>query len=140
MSLVDIVFNFKPPTNTPFDYFLKVSSHIKSSDLYHDSNGYLVSKRILNKRPDYSHNIRQEDIINGNTYPVTSFAYLIKDNEKMIFFSDRAQGVSAYNESLLINFDRLAYDDGKGVGEGYLKIVQNTFHYKFGIVSARDDM
>lgn len=58
----------------------------------------------------------------------------------MIFFSDRAQGVSAYDESLLINFDRLAYDDGKGVGEGYLKTVSNIFHYKLGVVSARDDM
>jgi hypothetical protein len=35
------------------DYFMKVSTSVKSSTLYHDSNGFLVAKRILNHRPDY---------------------------------------------------------------------------------------
>ena len=75
-----------------------------------------MSKRLLNSRPDYKFEPHPDDIINGNTYPVTAFAYLLSNNKKFIFFSDRAQGVCAYNESLLINFDRLAFDDGKGAG------------------------
>lgn len=80
-----------------YDYFLKVSSNIKNSILYHDSNGYLVSKRVLNSRPDYNFDIIPEDIINSNTYPATAFAYLTDDTKKFIFFSDRAQGVCSYN-------------------------------------------
>jgi hypothetical protein len=30
-------------------------------------------------------------------------------------------------------------DDGKGVGEGYGKIVNNTFRYKFALLSIQDD-
>jgi hypothetical protein len=30
-------------------------------------------------------------------------------------------------------------DDGKGVGEGYSKIVNNTFRYKFALLSTQDD-
>ena len=119
--VVDTVFTFSPPTNAVVDYFLKVSSEVSSSTLYHDSNGYLVSRRPLNWRPDYNYEIKPEDAINGNNYPATVFAYLLDSDKKFVFFSDRAQGVCAYNSSLLINFDRLAYDDGKGVGEVYMK-------------------
>ena len=31
-------------------------------------------------------------------------------------------------------------DDGKGVGEGYYRTVQNTFRYKFALVSTQDDI
>lgn len=55
-------------------------------------------------------------MINANTYPVCSFAYLLQGDKKLLFFTDRAQGVSTYEQDLLINYDRLAMDDGKGVG------------------------
>lgn len=121
------------------DYFMKVSSSVKSDTLFHDSNGFLVSKRPLNWKPDYEFNMKPEDIINGNTYPVCSFAYLIQGDKKFLFFTDRAQGVASFQQDLLINFDRLAMDDGKGVGEGYSKLDRNTFRYKFALISHQDD-
>lgn len=63
----------------------------------------------------------------------------MQNDQKLLFFSDRAQGVAAFKGDLLINFDRLAMDDGKGVGEGYGKIVNNTFRYKFALLSIQDD-
>jgi hypothetical protein len=53
----------------------------------------------------------------------------------MIVFTDRAQGLTLYDESLLINIDRLAGDDYKGVGEGYNKQISNTFKFKVGIIA-----
>ena len=90
-------------------------------------------------KPDYDFKMKKEDAINGNTYPVCSFAYLIDGDKKFLFFTDRAQGVAAFQKDLLINFDRLAMDDGKGVGEGYSKTVNNTWRYKFAIISNQDD-
>lgn len=69
-----------------------------------------------------------------------SFAYLIANNKKFLFFTDRAQGVATYDNDLLINFDRLALDDGKGVGQTYFSTVNNTFRYKFAVVSSSDDI
>lgn len=83
--------------------------------------------------------MKPDDIINGNTYAVCSFAYLVEGNKKLLFFTDRAQGVASFERDLLINFDRLAMDDGKGVGEGYTKTVNNTFRYKFALISNQDD-
>lgn len=83
--------------------------------------------------------MKAEDIINANTYPACSFAYLLKGDKKLVFFTDRAQGVATFDNDLLINFDRLAMDDGKGVGESYTKIVNNTFRYKFALISSNDD-
>ena len=45
-------------------------------------------------------------------------------------------GVSTYDGSLLVNIDRLAMDDYKGVGEGYGFIRQNNFRFKLGITAA----
>ena len=118
---------------------MKVSSHVQSDDLYHDSNGYLVSKRTLNHRPDdYQYDFKSGDLINGNTYPVCSFAYLLSREKKMVFFTDRAQGVAPYQSALLINFDRLTMDDGKGVGQAYTTMTKNTFHYKFAITESTE--
>jgi hypothetical protein len=50
-------------------------------------------------------------------------------------FTDRAQGIAQFDSSYLINIDRLAGDDYKGVGEGYSNIVKNIFNHKIGIVS-----
>jgi hypothetical protein len=80
-----------------------------------------------------------EDQINANIYPVTTFAYLLENEKKLLFFTDRPQGVACYEKDLLINFDRLALDDSKGVGENYLKTVKNTFRYKFAMISQQDD-
>lgn len=36
------------------DYYLRIKSNVnQTSEFYHDSNGFLVAKRILNSRPDY---------------------------------------------------------------------------------------
>lgn len=51
-------------------------------------------------------------------------------------FTDRAQGFAQYDNSYLINIDRLTGDDYKGVGEGYFYQIQNTFYHKIGIVSS----
>ena len=52
-NIVDFSLDFKPPTRSYADYFVKMTSSVKSEVLYHDSNGYLVSRREKNKRPDY---------------------------------------------------------------------------------------
>mgnify|MGYP002078340014 CR=1 FL=1 len=52
-NMIDVWHNFKPATRAMQDYFMKVSSTVKSSTLYHDSNGFLVAKRLYNQRPDY---------------------------------------------------------------------------------------
>lgn len=41
---------------------------------------------------------------------------------------------------MLINIDRLAMDDYKGVGEGYSFVRQNKFNFKFAITSKSDDI
>ena len=138
-NMIDVVHTFKPENRNMVDYFMKVSSTVQSDTLYHDSNGFLVSKRALSSKPDYEFKMKKEDIINGNTYPVCSFAYLIDGDKKFLFFTDRAQGVASFEKDLLINFDRLAMDDGKGVGEGYSKTMNNTFRYKFALISNQDD-
>lgn len=76
-NIVDFSLDFKPPNRSYADYFVKMSSGVKSDVLYHDSNGYLVSKREKNKRPDYDWEAKREDLINANTYPACTFAYLI---------------------------------------------------------------
>ena len=53
---------------------------------------------------------------------------------------DRAQGVTTYDGSLMINVDRLAGDDYKGVGEGYMFVRENRFNFKFGVTSKEDDV
>lgn len=138
-NIIDVEHKFKPGDRNSVDYFMKVSSSVKSDTLYHDSNGFLVSKREIDQRPDYEFKSIPGDRINANTYPVCSFAYLIDNGKKFLFFTDRAQGVASYNKDLLINFDRLAMDDGKGVGQGYFQTVTNIFRYKFAILSAGDD-
>jgi hypothetical protein len=40
----------------------------------------------------------------------------------------------------MINIDRLAADDYKGVGEGYSFVKENRFSFKFAITSSNDDL
>jgi hypothetical protein len=58
----------------------------------------------------------------------------------MIVFTDRAQGVTLYDQSLLVNIDRLAGDDYKGVGEGYNKQINNTFKFKIGLIDKQSNL
>lgn len=51
-----------------------------------------------------------------------------------MIFTDRAQGFTQYDNSYLINIDRLAGDDYKGVGEGFFHQIQNTFSHRIGVV------
>jgi len=41
---------------------------------------------------------------------------------------------------MLINVDRLAGDDYKGVGEGYSFVRENRFNFRFAIKSKEDDI
>lgn len=52
----------------------------------------------------------------------------------MVVFTDRAQGITLFDHSLLVNIDRLAGDDYKGVGEGYNKQINNTYRFRIGVV------
>ena len=65
---------------------------------------------------------------------------MTENNKKFLLFVDRAFGVAIYDNSLLLNIDRLDMDDGKGVGEGYNRQVKNTFHLKTAIISDKDNI
>lgn len=52
-----------------------------------------------------------------------------------MIFTDRAQGFAQYDNAYLINIDRLAGDDYKGVGEGYNYLFNNVFQHRIGLVS-----
>ena len=54
---------------------------------------------------------------------------------QLVVFTDRAQGLTVYDNSLLINIDRLVSDDYKGVGEGYTRAINNTFKFKIAHTS-----
>lgn len=56
------------------------------------------------------------DNIAGNTYPMTSFAYIQDILVRLTVNTDRPQGVISYKEGKIwANFDRLTNDDGKWV-------------------------
>ena len=56
----------------------------------------------------------------------------------MLVFTDRAQGVTVYDNSLLVNIDRLTYDDYKGVGEGYMHMINQTYKMKVAMLDSKD--
>lgn len=80
-------------------------------------------KRQLYKHEDYQAFFSEKgfDNINGNSYPMTAFAYIEDVNDpqnKLSVNTDRPQGVIAYHPGTLwINYDRLSSDDGKWVFE-----------------------
>lgn len=53
---------------------------------------------------------------------------------------DRAQGVSLYDGAFIFNVDRLAGDDYKGAGEGYMFQESHVYSQKFAVVSIKDDI
>ena len=66
---------------------MRVKSNVQQTkEFYHDSNGFLVAKRILNTRPDYNFEHKEKDKINENTYPACSFAYIKDFNKKVIIY------------------------------------------------------
>lgn len=118
--ILDIQNVFEPPDLQLSDYFLRVESRVDPRDeFFHDANGYLVIKRKVGFRPDYEWQYKVIDKIAANTYPLCSFAYAVQDQQKLVIFNDRAAGIALYEKSFLLNIDRIAGDDYKGVGEGY---------------------
>lgn len=101
------------------DYFLVVDTPIKNGGTFFtDSNGWLVMRREMFHHDDYEAYFSKEhyDDIDGNTYPITAFAYIEDTNDKVSVNTDRPQGCIGYREGALwINFDRLSSDDGKWV-------------------------
>ncbi len=55
-------------------------------------------------------------------------------------FVDRAQGVALYDGAFIFNIERLAGDDYKGVGEGYMYVNEHKYSQKFGVVPVKDDI
>ena len=142
-ELMDLNTHFRAPPNAIKDYFLKVSTNVTNPDkeFYHDANGYLVVKRKVNTRPDYKFTAVTQDRINANTYPMTSFAYIKDKTTKLVVFTDRSQGVSIYEDNeIIVNIDRLTFEDGKGVGESYTISANHNMRHKIGVVSATDDI
>lgn len=83
-NVIDLETTFKPTSRNMADYFIQVESKINSrGEFYHDSNGYLVIKRNVGIRPDYTWHYKPEDKINANTYPMCSFAYGIEGDKKV---------------------------------------------------------
>lgn len=111
-----------------YDYFLVVDSKIKNGKVFYtDSNGWLVMRRELFHHEDYQAHFdpHKFDDIDGNTYPITAFAYIEDHSDKVSINTDRAQGCIGYKEgSIWVNFDRLSVDDGKWVYE-------NTFRSEY---------
>lgn len=141
-NVLDIATTFTPPSPALNDYFLQVKSDIRgNNDFFHDANGYLVMRRVFDQRPDYEFKPVAGDKINANTYPTTSFAYIKNSVDKMLVSLDRAEGVAIWEQdSLLMNFDRLASDDGKGAAEGYPYMIKNVFRHRVAITKVTDDL
>jgi hypothetical protein len=81
------------------DYFLVVSTAIKNGGVFFtDSNGWLVMKREMFKHEDYEAFFSKEhyDDIDGNTYPLTAFAYIEDQFDKVSINTDRPQGCIGY--------------------------------------------
>ena len=77
-------------------------------------------ERTLFKHEDYQAHFSKQgyDDIDGNSYPMTAFAYIKDSNYKMTINTDRPQGViSTKKGHLWVNFDRTSSDDGKWVYE-----------------------
>jgi hypothetical protein len=75
-------------------------------------------KRKLFTHEDYKAHFdpKKFDDINGNSYPMTAFAYIKDDQDKVSINNDRPQGFISYRKGTLwANFDRLTSDDGKWV-------------------------
>ena len=77
-------------------------------------------ERKLNFHEDYKahFSVQGYDDIDGNTYPMTAFAYIKDNNKKLSINTDRPQGVISPHPGVLwVNYDRISSDDGKWVYE-----------------------
>ncbi|KZC06792.1 Lysosomal alpha-mannosidase, partial [Dufourea novaeangliae] len=119
----------------------KYSSTLASNgEFYTDSNGREMLKRMRNYRPTW--NLRLEEGISGNYYPVTSKISLKDEEEylKLSVLTDRAQGGTSMKdgEIELMLHRRLLVDDAFGVGEALNEsaygegLVVRGSHYVFG--------
>lgn len=83
-------------TKQLIDLYLEIVSGIANDNkFYTDSNGWLVMKRQLFKHEDYQAYYSPDgyDLINGNTYPITAFAFIQDSKTKLTLHTDRPQGV-----------------------------------------------
>lgn len=54
---------------------------------------------------------------------------------------DRAEGVAIYSkDTLLVNIDRVASEDGKGAAEMYTYYVRNVFRHRVALVDVKNDV
>lgn len=59
----------------------------------------------------------------------------------MVVGVDRAEGVAIHSSNtLLLNLERITFDDDRGIGEGYSKGDPLTFRHKVGLVDANNDI
>uniref|UniRef100_A0A336LYZ7 Alpha-mannosidase n=1 Tax=Culicoides sonorensis TaxID=179676 RepID=A0A336LYZ7_CULSO len=84
---------------------------------YTDSNGREMLRRVRNHRDTW--NVRLEEKIAGNYYPVTSKIAIEDDQHRFSLLTDRAQGGSSlFDGSIeLMVHRRLLHDDAFGVAE-----------------------
>ncbi|XP_078036305.1 lysosomal alpha-mannosidase II isoform X1 [Augochlora pura] len=119
----------------------KYSSSLDSKgEFYTDSNGREMLKRQRNRRPTW--NVKLEEPVSGNYYPVTS-KIALEDKAKSQRFTvitDRTQGGTSMKdgEIELMIHRRLLHDDAFGVGEaldevafGYGLVARGS-HYLLG--------
>lgn len=103
------------------DLYLEVETSIANEDkFYMDSNGWLTMERKRFHHEDYEAHFSTEkyDDVDGNTYPMTAFAYIKDSQRKLSINTDRPQGVISPRKGVLwANYDRISSDDGKWVYE-----------------------
>jgi hypothetical protein len=110
-----------------FNYLLVLDSNINNinkeysqPEIYTDSQGINMLKRIKDTRPNYKYEITEK--ITSNFYPITSVVSLHEtenENNMISIYSDRAQSVGVIEKGQIqIICQRFStVDDWKGVGE-----------------------
>ena len=110
-----------------FNYLLVLDSNINNinkeysqPEIYTDSQGINMLKRIKDTRPNYKYEITEK--ITSNFYPITSVVSLhetVNENNMISIYSDRAQSVGVIEKGQIqIICQRFStVDDWKGVGE-----------------------
>ncbi|XP_076655119.1 lysosomal alpha-mannosidase II isoform X1 [Halictus rubicundus] len=119
----------------------KYSSNLQSKgEFYTDSNGREMLKRQRSYRPSW--NLKLEEPVAGNYYPVTSKIALEDKSryQRLSVITDRAQGGTSMRdgEIELMVHRRLLHDDAFGVGEALNEeafgtgLVVRGSHYLYG--------
>ena len=127
------------------DLYLEVTSEIDNKQtFYTDSNGWLTMERKLFHHEDYQAYFSNEryDDVDGNSYPMTAFAFIKDGNTKLSINTDRPQGVISPRKGVLwVNYDRISSDDGKWVYESTFRNEYQKFtHYiSFGSATHNEE-